>query len=122
MASSSANTASALARSPYDRVEVLMLRWVDHDDHLMLDQEMTLQSTFESYGYGVTWFGVDGYGDPAGQNASDSRVVDVVMKWIEKFDVGSAQPKKTLLIITYSGHADPREVVPGQGRRLFAQS
>lgn len=100
--------------SPYDRVEVLMIRWLSNRD-IMRQDEMSVQSALSRYGYNVTVFDAQGYGQTLESDVSTSRVADVVLKWAQKFDVGTPEPKKTLLVVMYSGHGSKRSK-----RRLFA--
>lgn len=82
---------------------------------IMTRDEMRIQAALERYGYPVSVLVADRYGEMMDFDVHDSHVADVVMKWAEKFDVGTPELKKTLLVVTYNGHGSP-----GSDDRLFA--
>lgn len=83
-----------------------MIRWVSSQNQQRWHDEMYVQCSFEKYGYGVTVLVAEGFGAPKACHYKSSPVAYMVMKWAEKFDVGRSEMKKTLLILTYSGHAE----------------
>lgn len=111
------SVSSDLEESPYDRVEVLMLRWSTIEEEMETD-DITLQLAFEEYGYGVTVLYADGLGQPRGRKKPGSRVADIVIKWMRTLN--RQDGKKTLLVVTYVGHGGRRAYAPSGGDILVA--